>query len=453
MKKIVIIGGVAAGAKSASKIKRLLPDSKVSIYTDDTHVSYSSCGLPYYIQGNFDDYRTLLVRSVDEFEQMGIDVHLKLPVVKILPKQKEILVSNDTTADLVSYDKLIIATGARPVIPNIKGINDFENVYTLRNIEDGIKIRTQMERSQNVVIIGGGYIGIELLEAFVKNGKHTVMVENNRQIMHNLDDEMSDILRQRLESVENKNFEIYTGERVEEITGKNHLAQKLKTSIGREIDCDMIVVCAGVRPNIEIARDAGIEIGETGAIKVNKLMQTSVEDIFACGDCAQKTHMVSGKPVWIPLGSTANKEGRCAAMNAAGIYNEFEGVLGSMVTRCLNTTVAMTGLTQKTASEIGFNPITTIVKKDDKVAFMPNSGTITLKVIADKITGLLLGAQAVGSVGADKRINTVASALLGHLTVNKFGNNDLTYSPPYSPTIDPLLNAMQILCTKTARNC
>ena len=162
---------------------------------------------------------------------------------------------------------------------------------------------------------------------------------------------------------------------------------------------------------------------------------------------------MSGKKVWIPLGSTANKEGRCAAMNVAGVYCEFEGVLGSMVTRCLNTTIAMTGLTEKEALEIGFKPVSVIVNKYDKVAYMPDTDEIMLKVVADKITGLLLGAQAIGSIGADKRVNTVTSGLIGHLTVEEFSKNDLTYSPAYSPTIDPLLNAMQILCNKTARSC
>jgi NADPH-dependent 2,4-dienoyl-CoA reductase/sulfur reductase-like enzyme len=182
-------------------------------------------------------------------------------------------------------------------------------------------------------------------------------------------------------------------------------------------------------------------------------MRTSIEDIYACGDCAEKTHIVSGEKVWIPLGSTANKEGRCAAMNAAGVYCEFEGVLGSTVTRCLNTTIAMTGLTERDAAKVGYTPISVIVKKYDKVAYMPDASEMTLKVIADKITGLILGAQAIGPIGADKRVNTITSALIGHLTVEEFSNNDLTYSPPYSTTIDPLLNAMQILCTKTTRHC
>lgn len=450
---IVIIGGVASGAKAAAKVKRLLPNSSVKIFTDDTHVSYSSCGLPYFIQGNFSDYTSLLVRSPEEFKASGIDVFLQSKAEKIFPEQKNVLVRNSESVELVPYDKLIIATGASPVKPNISGINDFDNIFTVRKIEDGINIREKMLKSKNAVIIGGGYIGIEMLEAFSKNNVYTRLFERSSQIMPALDLEMSEVAKKRLNSIENKNFELYTDTTVTEFIGENGVLAGVITSDGKKYECDLAIVCAGVKPNTELAQEAGIEIGETGAIKVNKLMRTSVEDIFACGDCSEKTHIVSGKKVWIPLGSTANKEGRCAAMNVAGVYCEFEGILGSMVTRCLNTTIAMTGLTEKEALEIGFKPVSVVVSKYDKVAYMPDTGEITLKVVADKITGLLLGAQAVGSIGADKRVNTVTSGLIGHLTVEEFSNNDLTYSPAYSPTIDPLLNAMQILCNKTARSC
>lgn len=450
---IVIIGGVASGAKAAAKVKRLLPQASVKIFTDDTHVSYSSCGLPYFIQGNFNDYASLLVRSPEEFKASGIDVFLQSKAEKIFPEQKNILVRNSESVELVPYDKLIIATGASPVRPNISGINDLENIFTVRKIEDGINIREKMLKSKNAVIIGGGYIGIEMLEAFSKNNVYTRLFERSAQIMPALDLEMSEAVKKRLNSIENKNFELYTDTTVTEFIGENGVLAGVITSDGKQYECDLAIVCAGVKPNTELAQEAGIEIGETGAIKVNKLMRTSVEDIFACGDCTEKTHIVSGKKVWIPLGSTANKEGRCAAMNVAGVYCEFEGILGSMVTRCLNTTIAMTGLTEKEAQDIGFKPVSVIVNKYDKVAYMPDTGEITLKVVADKITGLLLGAQAVGSIGADKRVNTVTSGLIGHLTVEEFSNNDLTYSPAYSPTIDPLLNAMQILCNKTARSC
>ena len=450
---IVIIGGVAAGAKAAAKIKRLLPQSSVTIYTDDSHVSYSACGLPYYIEGNFTDYRMLLVRSVEEFKASGIDVYLKTRAEKILPQQHQVLVSTNDEARLVKYDKLIIATGARPFIPNIKGVNDYENIYTLRRVEDGIKIREKMLQSRHATIIGSGFIGLEILEAFVKNGLNVDVIEHNNRIMKAFDEDMSDVIRQRLENIEQRTFNFNTGETVVEFKGDGSDAKSVVTSSGREYKTDLILLSTGIVPNSEIAKDAGIEFGESGAIKVNKLMQTSVEDIYACGDCCEETHIVNGKHVWVPLGSTANKEGRCAALNAAGHYNVFEGVLGSIVSRCLNTTMAMTGLNEQQAKDSGFTPISATVSKEDKVAYMPNVGDITLKVIADKVTGKLLGAQAVGSLGADKRINSIATALLGNMTVKDFKNNDLTYSPPYSTTIDPLLDAMTLLCNKLSTHC
>lgn len=450
---IVIIGGVAAGAKAAAKVKRLLPDANVAIYTDDTHVSYSSCGLPYFIQGNFTDYRMLLVRSVEEFNAAGIEVYLESKVEKILLKHNQILVCNKSEAYLVKYDKLIIATGARPKIPNITGVNNFSNIYTLRKIEDGINVREKMLVSKKAVIIGCGYIGLELLEAFVKNGLEVTVIERSSRLLASFDADMSDLIRERLEGLGNDNFKFYTSEIVSEITGEGSIATHIKTHSGKVFETDMVVICAGIVPNSEIAKDAGLEIGKSGAIKVNKLMQTSVPNIFACGDCCEEPHLISGKSVWVPLGSTANKEGRCAALNCAGIYSPFEGVLGSSVSRCLNTTMSMTGLTEKEAIEAGFSPVSAIVSKTDKVAYMPDVGDITLKIIADKNSGLLLGGQAIGAIGADKRINSLATALLAHLTVKEFKHNDLTYSPPYSTTIDPLLDAMNILCSKINKHC
>lgn len=451
--KIVIIGGVAAGAKAAAKIKRLLPDSDVSIYTDDTHVSYSACGLPYYIEGNFADYTSLLVRTVEEFNASGIEVYLESKVEKILPVQQQVLVCNKKKAFLVNYDKLIIATGARPITPNIAGVKDYKNVYTLRKIEDGIVIRERMRNSKRAVIVGSGFIGIELLEAFVKNGLFVDIIEKNDRLMPSFDSDMSELIEQRLNNYNDGTFQIHTSEIVTDILGENGFATGVKTLSGKYIPTDMVILSVGIKPNSEIARDAGIVIGETGAIRVNKHMETSIKNIYACGDCCEEKHLISGKDVWVPLGSTANKEGECAALNAAGIETEFEGVLGSSVTRCLNTTMSMTGLTESQALEAGYSPVFAVVSKTDKVAYMPDVGEITLKVMADKFTGLLLGGQAVGSIGADKRINALATALLGHLTVQEFKRNDLTYSPPYSPTIDPLLTAMSILCKRVSKPC
>lgn len=449
MTKIVIIGGVAAGAKAAAKARRLLADAEIDIFTQDTHVSYSACGLPYYIEGNFDDYRTLLVRSPEEFEKSGIKVHLRHKVTKILPRTKQVLVENldMPNAFLKDYDKLIIAVGARPFIPNIKHVA-LNNVFTLRTIEDGIAVRSKVEMSKRAVIIGGGYIGVELLESCVKQGLYTTLIERGPAIMPIFDQDISELVKQQLLSVSGGKFDILTSENVVQFEGDNNGVTAVKTESGKLIETDLVIMCAGVVPNVEIAIDAGIALGETGAIKVNKRMETNIEDIYACGDCVEERHLISGTSVWMPLGSNANKEGRCAAMNACGFEDEFAGVLSSAVTRCLKLTMSMTGLTERKARELGYDVEAVTVTKYDKVGYMPDANNITLKVIADKKTGLLLGGQGIGAGDADKRINTLATALLAKLTAEEFYNNDLTYSPPFSPTIDPLLNAAQLLMNR-----
>lgn len=447
--KIVILGGVAAGAKAAAKSRRLLPDAEIDLYTDDTHISYSSCGLPYYIEGNFEDYRLLLVVSPEDFEKKNIHVHLKNRAVKIIPESKQVLIQDLTAqrAFLVEYDKLIIAVGARPVIPKIKNVN-LPNVFTLRKIEDGILIKEMVLKSNKATIIGGGYIGIELLEALVKQNLKVTLIEYSPFVMTTFDEDMSKLIQDQLNSINNGRFEIMTSEIVTEFSGDVRGVKSVKTGTGKEFETDFVVICTGATPNVEIAKDAGIDLGVTGAIKVNAKMETSIKDIYACGDCVEEHLVVSDTKIWLPLGSNANKEGRTAAINACGGDDKFYGVLGSSVTRCLNLTMSMTGLTEKKAQALGYQPVSVTVTKNDKVGYMPNVNNITLKLIADSETGKLLGAQAVGAGDADKRINALAAALLAGMTVDEFYKNDLTYAPPFSPTIDPLLNAAQILMGK-----
>ena len=450
--KIVILGGVAAGAKAAAKARRELHDAEIDLYTDDTHISYSACGLPYYIEGNFEDYRLLLVRSPEEFEKKNVHVHLKNRAVKIIPESKQVLILDLELqkASLVDYDKLIIAIGARPVMPEIRNIN-LPDVFTLRKIEDGIAIKEKALKSKNAVIIGAGYIGMELLEALVRQNLKVNIIEYAPYIMPIFDEDMSKLIENQLESVNNGRFNIYTSEVATEFSGDNDGLCCVRTASGSELPADFAVLCTGVTPNVEIAKDAGIEIGVTGAIKVNDKMETNIPDIYACGDCVEENLLVSNTKIWLPLGSNANKEGRTAAINACGGEDRFPGVLGSSVTRCLNLTMSMTGLTEKKAAALGYSPVSVTVTKNDKVGYMPDVNNITLKLTADYETGLILGAQAIGAGDADKRINALTAALLGKMTVEEFYKNDLTYAPPYSPTIDPLLNAAQLLTEKVKR--
>lgn len=452
MEKIVIIGGVAAGPKAAAKSRRLNPDAQIDIYTEDTHVSYSACGLPFFIEGNFDDYNMLIARDPEEFEQSDIHIHLLNRVTKILPDKKQIIVLGMQKNEEfnVDYDKLVIATGAKPFIPPIKNI-ELKNVFTLRTLEDGINIKEKALSSKHATIIGGGYIGIELLEAFVKQGLKVTMIEFAPHIMPIFDDDISELIKNHVLSRDGDKVEIINSDSVTEIVGEDEV-KAVKTKNGLEIVTDFVIVATGVKPNVEIAVDAGIELGENGAIKVDKHMQTNIKDIYAAGDCVEKMHIVSKTPIWVPLGSTANKEGRVAAMNLCGEEDCFEGILGSAVTRYFGFTMSITGLTEKQATKLGYEPVSVSVTKLDKVGYMPEAKNITIKLIADKKTRNILGAQAIGCGDADKRINTVATGLLCSMDADDLLDGDMTYAPPYSPSIDPLLNAAQKLVDKLGKH-
>lgn len=445
---IVIIGGVAAGAKAAAKARRLLPDAKIDIYTEDTHVSYSSCGLPYYIQGNFNDYKKLIVRTPEEFAQQNVDVHLLNRVIKIIPKTQKILVK-DLTNDVefpVAYDKLVIATGAKPYIPDIKNVN-MPNVYKVRTLEDGIAIKEAMQNARHVTIVGGGYIGIEMLESFVKNNIQTTLIEASSHVLSILDSDIAELIIEYIKEESNDYAKLLTNDMVVSFEGKDKVEEVI-TANGEHFATDMVIMCAGIRPTVDIAVEAGINLGKTGAIKVNSRMETNIENIYACGDCIEETNVITHRQVWLPLGTNANKEGRCAAVNLAGYTEDFEGVLGSTVTRYLNLTISTTGLTHKVAEEEGFDPVSIVVTKRDKAGYMPEVRNVTIKLTADKRTHKLLGGQAIGCGDADKRINTLSVGLLNGITVEEFLGADITYAPPFSTTIDPLLSATRLLIDK-----
>lgn len=446
--KIIIIGGVAAGAKAAAKSKRMLPDAEVHIFTQDTHVSYSSCGLPYYIAGDFADWQKLIVRTKEEFEKSGIEIHLQNRVTKILPMDKKILVKDliKKSCNFIEYDKLIIATGASPFIPNIKN-NNLKNIFTVRTLEDGVNIRKKMEISKNITIIGGGYIAVEMIEAFVKNGKNITLIERSPFIMSVFDEDISSLIQSYILENSDNLVKIINEDTVTEFVGEEEVSGVL-TANGCGFETDLVIISTGVRPNVNIAQEAGIELGITGAIKVNSRMRTNLQDIYACGDCVEKINMVSNAPVWLPQGSTANKEGRVAAINACGEVEDFEGILGSAVLRYHALNISMTGLTEKTAQKLGYDTVSVVITKRDKAGYMPEVQNVTLKLVADRRSHKVLGAQAIGCGDADKRVNTVSVGLLSGMRVEDLLDVDLTYAPPFSTSIDILISAARILKSK-----
>lgn len=454
--KIIIIGGVAAGAKAAAKSKRMLPEAEVKIYTQDTHVSYSSCGLPYYIAGDFQDWQKLVVRTKEEFEKSGINIFTEHRVTKILPADKKILVKDLKfgTCEFVEYDKLIIATGSVPFMPEIKN-KDLKNVFTLRTLEDGINIRNAMEKAQNITLVGGGYISIELIESFIKNKKNVTLIERSPFILPVFDEDISSLIQEfvlenseGLVKIINEDTVIEFVEEINEGESQEHKIKGVLTSNGSGFETDMAVIAAGVTPVVDIAKEAGIEMGITGAIKVNSRMQTNIEDIYACGDCVEKINMISHTPVWVPLGSTANKEGRIAAINACGGTEDFEGILGSAVLRYGALNISMTGLTEKSARKLGYDTVSVVITKRDKAGYMPEVKNVTLKIVADRRSHRVLGAQAIGCGDADKRVNTISVGLIGGMKVEDLLDVDLTYAPPFSTSIDILISAARILKSK-----
>ena len=376
--KVVIIGGGAAGPKIAAKLLRTKDfDCTIDLYTDENIISYSACGLPYYIEGIIPDSEKLIVRRPQQFEEQGANIHLNQKCIKIIPDEHRIIVQDTNTKETkeVQYDKLAITTGARPIIPSIENI-ELKNIFTVRTIQDGINIRKQMLNSKKAVILGGGYIGIELLEAFYSNNVHTVMIERQNNILSIFDPEISSMIAQQITDMGEGRIEIITADAITAFEG-NEKVERVITKNGRVIETDMVVVAAGIRPNTEIAADAGIELGVSNAIRINNRMQTSKKDIYAAGDCTENFHLVSRNYTWIPLGSTANKQGRCAAINISGKYDAFPGVLGSAVTRFSKLSISLTGLSETEAKKFGFDVITSTMTKKDKAGYMPNAEDIT----------------------------------------------------------------------------
>jgi NADPH-dependent 2,4-dienoyl-CoA reductase/sulfur reductase-like enzyme len=449
---LVIIGGVAAGTKAAAKARREKPDLKISLYNEGEYISYSECGLPYFIEGFFENSNRLISRTPEKFKlEENIDIFTRHKVTKILPDQKKIEVINLASKETfeVEYSKLLITTGASPIKPSIEGI-ELENVYTIRTINDAVTIKNQLADIKTAILVGAGYIGIEMAEALHNQGIDVTIVELSDQILPSFDKDTADKVQEYL--IKEKKIKIITGDGVKKLIGDGtNKIKTIETNSGLILDADMAVIAIGVRPNIELIKSTAIEIGSTGAIKVNERMQTNLHDIYSAGDCAEQLHLVTGKPVWIPLGSTANKQGRVAAINMTGGMAKFKGVLGSHVAKAFEYTVAKTGIGEKEAKKQGIEYEYTVISSRDKAGYMPRAKNIIIKLLADKHTKKLIGAEIIGEGDVDKRINIVATALTCGMTVSDLLDVDITYAPAYSIAIDPILVAAQLLHDKFER--
>ncbi len=450
---IVIIGGVAAGPKIASKIIRLCQDAEVTIVEKGKVLSYAGCGLPYYVSGVVKDQKELMCTPVGTVRDPVFFQNVKN--VKVLNETEAISVNRDEKrlqlrslldgeVSWLEYDKLVFATGARPFVPPIPG-TDLENVFTLQGVHDAEGIRSVLaqDKAKDVVIVGGGLIGVEITEALVQRGCRVTIVEMMPQILRILDSDIVPLVEQHMES---HGVKVMTNTKVDAIEG-NESVTGVRTSAGR-IAADMVIMAIGVRANVTLAKAAGIDVGVTGAIKVNERMQTSDLDIYAAGDCVECKDMMTGEPCFVPLGSTANKQGRVAANNICGCQDRFPGVLGSTVCKVFDFCVARTGLGEAVAREKGYDVVTALAPAPDKAHFMPPAKLLMLKLIADRDSRKLLGAQAVGPGAGDKRIDVAAMALTAGMTVDQLANADLCYAPPFSPAMDNIITAANVVRNK-----
>ncbi|MCX5632651.1 MAG: FAD-dependent oxidoreductase [Phycisphaerae bacterium] len=451
--KIVIIGGVAAGPKVAAKIMRLDPDADVTIVEKGRLLSYAGCGLPYYIGGTVKDQSELMsspagvVRDPIFFQQVK-NVHLmnQTEAIEIDRKKKYVRVKYllDGVESLLDYDKLVLATGSVAVMPDIEGIK-LGNIFTLHGVTDAEGIKSALDRgkARDVVIVGGGLVGIEMTEALVKKGCRVTIVEKLPQIFRLLDSELAMLVENQLES---HGVRVLIETEVKKFQG-NGTVESVVTGRGT-YPADLVIIAVGHRPNVALAEQAGLQIGTTGGIKINPKMQTSDPDIYAAGDCVENTDMITQKPCYVPLGSTANKQGRVAAVNICGGNDTFAPILGTVACKVFDYNVAVTGLTEFTAKQAGFNVVSVLVPAPDREHFVPGAEVVMLKLVVDKETRRLLGAQAIGAGNGDKRIDVAATAIAAKMTVEQIANLDLCYAPPYSPVIDNIITAANVARNK-----
>ena len=438
--KIVIIGAVAAGTSAAAKARRNSEDAQITVYEKDRFISYSGCGMPYFLGGEVADAEELTPRDPAFFQsKYQVEIKTEHEVLAVSPGTKSLSVKNLRTGEFFSdvYDKLIFATGARAVTPPIPG-RELEHVFTLRNINDMLRIRAFLEerRPKTAAIVGTGFIGLEMCENLTKIGVKVTLLEKLPQVTPGLDADMAALVEEHLKQ---SGIAVYTGASIGEIT-----AQSVLLSDGTRVDAELTLLSTGVRPNAELAADAGIRLGASGAIVVNERMETSQPDVFACGDCVEQFHVVTGKQVYRPLGSTANKTGRIAGDCVTGGTLRYRGTLGTGIFRVMGLNVAQTGLSEREAREAGFDVVFCHNTKPDKPEYL-GGREMTIKAVADRASGRLLGAQIVGRDGVDKRIDVLATAISFGAKAEDLFYLDLAYAPPFSTTKDPVMYTGMIL--------
>lgn len=436
--KVVIVGGVAGGATAAARLRRLDEKAEIVIFEKTGYVSYANCGLPYYIGGIIEDSNELTLQTPESFfHRFRIDVKTRHEVIKIFPESKTVIVKdleNDITFE-ESYDKLILSPGAKPIKPHLFGI-DNQKIYSLRTVEDTLRIREYIEKSKpkTAVVIGGGFIGLEVAENLCEMGVDVTLVQKSDQVMNPLDYDMATLVHAKLRE---SGIHLRLNGNVigfEERTQGLHVLLENDESL----QADIVLLAIGVSPDTSIAKEAGLKLGIRDAIVVNEKMQTSHEDIYAVGDAIQVQHGVTHSDTLIALAGPANKQGRVAADNICGLESCYKGSWGSSVIKLFDMTIAMTGINEKTAQMSNIDYERIVLSPSSHAGYYPDAKVMTMKVIFEKNTLRLLGAQIIGYDGVDKRIDVFSTAMQAGLKASDLKHLDLAYAPPYSSAKDPI---------------
>lgn len=434
--RLVVIGGDAGGMGAASTARRLRTDFDIVALEKGEFTSYSACGIPYLIGGDVGRVDELIARTPQEFRNNHrIDVRVGHEATAIDLDRREVEVRDHEHGRTfrLGFDQLMIGTGARPRRPDLPGI-DGPDIYGVQTLGDGARILERLAASpvKRVVVVGGGYIGLEMAEAFLRRGAAVTVVERDREVMRTLDPDMGSLVSR---AMRRHGIEVRCGTEVQGFEpGMVH-------TDGGDLPADLVVLGLGVEPNSELAAEAGIDLGVRGSIAVDRRQHTSAEGVWAAGDCAESYHLVSSRPIHVALGTVANKQARVAGTNIAGGYATFPGVVGTAASKVCDTEVARTGLTEHEATRAGFRFHVATIEATTRAGYYPGAAPITVRMLAEQRSGRLLGAQLVGEEGAAKRIDVVATALHAGMDVEQVTHLDLSYAPPFSPVWDPILVA------------
>ena len=436
--KTVIIGGVAGGATAAARLRRLDENAEIVIFERSGFVSYANCGLPYYVGGVIEEEKNLTLQTPQSFwARFRIDVRVHHEVTAIDPAGKTVTVKNLETGEIFqeSYDKLILSPGARPVRPNLEGTEN-ERIFTLRTVEDTLRLRrfAEEEKPETAVIVGGGYIGLEMAENLCEIGLSVTMIQRPKQLLSPLDEDMAAFLHAKFRQ---KGVRLMLGCTVEGFAEEQGKVS-VRLQDGQLLHADMVLLAIGVTPDTKLAKDAGLTLGIKDSIVVNDRMETSAPDIYAVGDAVEVRHFITGEKALISLAGPANKQGRIAADNICGGDSRYLGSQGSSVIKAFDLTVATTGISEKAARKAGIDCDAVILSPVSHASYYPGGKAMTMKVVYERGTLKLLGAQIVGYDGVDKRIDVLATAMHAGLTAVQLKDLDLAYAPPYSSAKDPV---------------